>query len=154
MSDEFDEVDDNTADDDAQNGPKALRDQVKKLQKKLDAIEAESKKDKQRLRSIDLQELLDAAKAPKRLAKYAARDIEDVNEDNVLAWLKENGEDFGWSPDEGDDEVDEAEVDRERVSRATARAPQRRPDTSGELLNLLRTGDTKTLIEKGFFDAD
>lgn len=138
------------------DGPKALRALVKKLEKQLEAEKQSNAKNGARLREIDLAEALDKHGASRRLAKYAARDIEDdINEDNVLTWLKENGEDFGWSADDADSTEDDVEVvDRRRISAATTRAPQGRPDSSAELLHALRTMDAKTLIEKGFIDAE
>lgn len=135
---------------DGGSAPKALRDQVKKLNKELAELREQNQKDREQLRARDLADALEKHGAPKRLGKYAARDITDVSDDAVLEWLKENGEDFGWTPDEGTGEDDETERQAERVSRATNDAPTQRPTSDQELLHLLRTADPKTLIEKGY----
>lgn len=140
--------DDDNADDKA-NAPKALRDQNKKLNKELEDLRKQNAEVQEKLRARDLAEALETHGAPKRLAKYAARDIEDVSEDAVLEWLKENGEDFGWEPAEEEDaEVEETKAQARRISRASSDAPSQRPTTNDQLLHELRTADAKTLREK------
>ena len=136
-------------DDDAKQTPKALRDHAKKLADENAELRKQFADLAEKQKARDLAELLESKGASKRLAKYASKEIEDVSEDAVNEWLKENGEDFGWTPDEGDGQVDETEQQARRVRRATEEAPAARPTTDAELLHLLRTGDHKTLIEKG-----
>lgn len=132
------------------NGPKALRDQVKKLNKQLQDLVKERDELKAVKRQGDLAGHLKKFDAPERLSKYAARDIEDVSEDSVLEWLKENGADFGWEQptDEGSDEAAVQEAAR-RISHSSSAAPQSKTVTADALLNELKTADSKTLREKG-----
>lgn len=129
------------AKDKADRDNKELRDQLAKLQSKD--------------RTRDLAEFLDNAKAPKRLAKYAARDIEgDVTEETVNEWLKENGADFGWEPEASDDADDDAAELREnarRISNASQNAPEAK---TGMTVDRIKNMSPAELVAAGIVVPD
>lgn len=142
------DLDTHEDDGDSQNGPKPLRDKLKKIERELDDLRKENADLKVFKRSSDLEKLLDAAGAPRKLAKYAARDIEDVSADTVQEWLKENGEDFGWAA-QSTGELDDVATQQQRISRATDQAPPTQPGNSAALLHRLQTEDYSVLKAEG-----
>lgn len=123
MSDIIDDLDDENDAGGAETdtGPKALRAELKKLKARQTALETENAGLKKDQRSRAVGELLEKHGASPRLAKYYDRT--EASDDDVQAWLKENGEDFGWNPD-GSDETDQDTVDEAaRIGRATISAP-------------------------------
>lgn len=117
------DIDDTNADDtEAGTGadaPKALRDQNSKLNKQLQETLAKLAEAEKVSAGIKIAEALEANGAEAKLKKYIPTDVAD--EAGVLAWLKENGEDFGW---EDPDTVDtEAQDQQQVIQRATANAP-------------------------------
>jgi hypothetical protein len=133
------------------SAPKALRDQAKKLAKENAELRKQFDELNAKARVRDLADALETHGAPKKLAKYAARDLEDTSADAVLEWLKENGEDFGWEPEGSSD--DSTEQQAGRISAATQAAPPTNAGTSSDLLHKLRSGDYKSLVEAGLVPA-
>lgn len=128
MSDNEDEYDDdgNVITKPAGDGPKALRDQLKKIQKERDELLAENTEFKKSQRTTVIEQALAKHNAPVRLKRLVASEVDDPSEDTVLKWLEENGEDFGWSPEEADnDEELDTRNNAARVSRAVTSAPSK-----------------------------
>lgn len=91
MSDTY--YDDDTND----NGPKALRDLVEKLQKELkdqkkafEALETEKATLSAQVKKSSLASLLKAAGVPEKFAARADKDGAEATEDGVKAWIEEN----------------------------------------------------------------
>lgn len=128
MSDNDDDLDGNDGDggDDA-NGPKALRAELKKTKLKLAELETENTKFKAEQKKTSVAEALKQHGASERLSRYY--DGEGTSPDDVLAWLKENGSDFGWSDgqaEEDDENADEARRigEASRMARPPAGGPR------------------------------
>lgn len=120
MSD-VDEYDDDL-DTDTDNAPKALRQQVKKLNAEL----AESRKlieeFQTRQRQSVIADVLREKNANPKLAKFITRDLEgDVTEESVAKWLEDEGELFGYTPPSPEDEGVAAQ--QAAISRASTAAP-------------------------------
>lgn len=127
--------------------PNGLRQALEAAKAERDqfAVELDELRKERRQRTV--AESLEKHGASPRLAKFY--DKADASEDDVLGWLRENGEDFGWSDSDAAD-TDDAETMEEarRISRATASAPQK---AAARTLtrDLLATGDYKELRKQG-----
>lgn len=123
MSDNDDDFDENEGEggNDA-NGPKALRAELKKLKTKNAELETENNTFKATQKRSTVAEALKQHGASERLARFYDKD--EASSDDVLAWLKEYGEDFGWSEDAAASD-DEDVVEARRISAASAAAPAR-----------------------------
>jgi uncharacterized protein YjgD (DUF1641 family) len=134
------------------NGMKALRQQLKKLQKDAEDREKELETFRSKARTSTISDVLKEAKAPEKLARFVARDLEgDITEEAVKKWLADNGDVFGWSPDDSDDGVDPATAAAaSRISQATNNAPE--PVTGTPTVEQLRSADYDTLIRLGIVD--
>lgn len=152
MSDQTDDFDDDAdGDKPDESGPKALRAQLKKLQAEKSALESENGKLKSDQRKHSVSQALEKHGARPSLAKFY--DKTESSDDDVLAWLKENGEDFGWS-ESGDesDEDDDTAKEAGRISEASSRAPQR-PNAPRVDPEFIRTAPREKLIEMGILAA-
>ena len=121
---EFDDTEDEQEQKPQADGPKQLRQALAKAKKELAAALEERDKLRASGRARDIADALEAHGAPKRLAKYV--DVQEASSDGVLAWLRENGEDFGWSP--ADEEPDEEEAHDQEQARRLSRASQQAPE--------------------------
>lgn len=137
-------------DDDVQDGnaAKTLRTQNKKLAKDLADLTAQLASFQQKERAGSLATHLSKLGAPAKAAKYAARDIEgDVTEEAVLTWLKAEGDMFGWTEsDDDDDTADQAQL----ISQATSAAKSPVTGWTSERMNSASTAD---LIKAGIIHA-
>lgn len=123
---EVDTSEDNPTD---SEGMKSLRKALVKSEKERKEAQTELAKQATVNRSRDIGDLLAKVKAPARLGRFAAKDIEgDVTEESVNKWLDENAEDLGWTrpdaDDSDDDDADDTAVNARRISQATESAPQ------------------------------
>lgn len=130
------ELDDDNLDDNNTNtgaetpAAKTLRKQNSKLAADLKAAEERITALMQKTKTADLAVLLKDKfkvdeKYQSKAARFIARDVEDPTEESVLAWLKEDGDMFGWSEDslgDGQASTDRAEQAR-RISNITNSAP-------------------------------
>lgn len=113
------------------------------------ALESEVGTLKKSMRSITVAEALKANGARPSLAKFYDKD--EASPDDVLAWLKENGEDFGWSEsdaDDTDDTDDDTKEEARRIRQATEMAPQRKLGTT-VTAEYLRTASYADLKKQG-----
>lgn len=114
--DEFDEVENDEAGEQGSgDGPKALRNLVKQLQKQMRDQEEELKGYRKAARSTKVADLL-----PKGFPKAAAKfyDAEDVSQEAVDAWAKANAEAFNYTPEQADD--GQQQVNREAAAAQAA----------------------------------
>lgn len=123
MTNATDDIDiDEEIDDEAEakgNVPKVLRRQIAKQKKELEETRAQLATLSSRIRKADVADALKVHGAPEKLSKYFTGD--DTSPESVLAWLTENGEDFGWEPPTSEDE-DEDQTNARLVSNASANA--------------------------------
>lgn len=129
MSNENDDLDNEEDETETGNAPKVLRKQNSDLTRQLaEEREARGKLEKD-LRKFTLADFLTQHGAESKLAKYVPAEVSDS--DGVLAWLKEDGDVFGWQPtDDGEDEDgDDTREQAARISRATRTAPDARTPT-------------------------
>lgn len=113
------ELDDELEDEAEGNVPKVLRKQIAKQKKELEEARAQLAELGTKIRKADVVEGLKAHGAPERLSKYFVGD--DTSAEGVLAWLNENGEDFGWEPQASDEEAEDQTAARQ-VSNLAANA--------------------------------
>lgn len=107
------------------SGIKSLRAQLRKLEADSRVKDAELAKFRSQTRTSTIADVLREAKAPAKLAKFVERDIEgDVTPDAVKSWLTDNGDIFGWSPDESSTVDEDTRTAASRISQATANAPE------------------------------
>lgn len=79
-----------------ENAPKALRDQVKKLQAGLTAEKQRADGLQRQVASHALADVLTGFKNPKRVEKdLLSDDVDPTDKAAVEAWLSENGDDYG-----------------------------------------------------------
>lgn len=88
----YDAYDDDATDE----GPKALRDLVKKLQKDLEKVSTERDQFASKAKEADLSKVFTKLNVPPRIQRWM-KDV-DSTEEAVTKWLAENGEDFGYTP--------------------------------------------------------
>lgn len=93
MSYEYDEHDDANED-----GPKALRDLVKKLQKDLDKVSSERDEFAAKAKAAELTDIFTKKSVPPSIQRWIKKDGVEPTAEAVDQWLAENGEDFGWKP--------------------------------------------------------
>lgn len=131
-------------------GPKALRDALAAANAKVVELEAENTTFKKQARRQTVAQALEKHGAKPSLAKYFDKD--EASDDVVLAWLTENGEDFGWSPDGADDDDAETMEEAGRIGRAsTSGVPSRSaPRVDREFI---RTAPREELIKMGILHA-
>lgn len=91
-------------DNDRDNGPKALRELVEKLQKQvkdhekaLETERAEKATLAAQVKKSSLAELLKAAGVPEKFAARADKDGAEATEDGVKAWIEENKDFYNFS---------------------------------------------------------
>lgn len=142
MSTNEDDFDENDGTDSADaNAPKALRAQVKKLNLKLAELETENGTLKKDQRTRTVAEELAKHGASQKLVKY-------VDNDDVLVWLKENGEDFGWSETTDEDE-DEEVVEQARLIRRSSDNARQAPATRSVTREMLASTSYEELKKQG-----
>lgn len=83
-------------DDTNEDGPKALRDLVKKLQRDLEKVTEERNTFASKAKEADLSKVFTKLSVPPRIQRWM-KDVEPT-EEAVGKWLAENGEDFGYTP--------------------------------------------------------
>lgn len=148
MTDVADDTDfDNDDDGDGGQGPKALRDQVKKLTKQLKDLTAERDTLQKTTRQHAVSSALEKHGAKPRLARFY--DGGATDDESVLAWLKDNGEDFGWTPPDDDEDDDGTADAAEAVARAAASGTPPSPGSNAELLTKLKTYTPAQLRAEG-----
>lgn len=142
--------DDDLENEDEPKKPSGLRSALTAAQQRVAELETENATLKVETRKRSVAEALEQHGAKARLAKFY--DSEGTSSDDVLAWLKENGEDFGWSEDSagGNEDPDDEDTVREaqRINRASTSAPQK---TVGRNVTResLATGDYAELKKQG-----
>lgn len=151
MSNDPDDLDpdDESADGttDTTNAPKGLRSKVKAQDEQIAKLIAENAKLAAGQRSRTLAEALEANGASAKLAKFYPSEKE-ASDDDVLKWLQEDGELFGWSADGASDDDPDTVEQAELIGRASSQAPQRRIQ-GGLTVKELATGDYKDLQKRG-----
>lgn len=148
--DDLDPDDDGSADGaaDTTNAPKGLRSKVKAQEEQITKLIAENAKLAAGQRSRTLAEALEANGASPKLAKFYPAEKE-ASDDDVLKWLQEDGELFGWSTDGSSDDDPDTVSQAEMIGRASANAPQRQI-TRGPTVQEIASGDYADLRKKGY----
>lgn len=125
---------------------KGLRDAVEAAQRRVAELETENATLKQAQRKTSVTSALEKHGARPSIARFY--DGEGTSDDDVLKWLQDNGEDFGWQPGDPDEGEDQDVTDARRISRATTSAPQR---TAGVQITpeFIRTAPREELIKLG-----
>jgi hypothetical protein len=138
---------------DTGNGMKALRAQIKKLAKEKADQDTELAQFRKQVRSGSIVEFLNEHGASPKLAKYAAADIDgDVTKESVLAWLKSDGDAFGWQEEPGDSSADSDTANQaRRISQATSGAPEAQ---TGLTVEMIQGMDFDALIKNGIVKAN
>lgn len=146
MSNEYDDsdIDDEQSEQQGEgNAAKALRKQNSQLKKELDELREKHKQLETSVRQTTIADALESHGASKRLARYVDPEIADS--DGVLNWLRENGEDFGWTPTEEPDEGEqEFQSQARRLAEASAQAPEVR---TPNILQALQSAKTPAEID-------
>lgn len=144
--DDFDE-DEDTETTEKKNGPADLRRALKAANKAKADLETEIAELRSARLKSTVADALQKHGAPTRLSKYY--DKSEASDDDVLAWLKENGEDFGWSADQQEDTddadtVDEAkrigQVSQGAAPRGTSRGIDQAAIAGGDYMELRKQG--------------
>lgn len=98
MSDYYDDPTD-------ENGPKALRDHAKKLEKELADLKKSLEDERQaraeaekKAKSASLADLLRDAKVDPKFARLASRDEVEPTKEAVAAWIEENKDFYSFTP--------------------------------------------------------
>lgn len=108
VADDFDAL---MSDDDATTGGsdlvKQLRAALKAAHKERDTLKTQVADQAKATRTTSLSDLLTAAGAKPALAKYFPAES-DVSTETVTSWLKEEGELFGWQPNQAVEPTDDA----------------------------------------------
>lgn len=120
MSDNYEYDDDYEFEDEQPNGPKALREQVKKLQSQLQAKDKELGKLRSSLTDRNVTDVLAGKnfKNPDRVKKAILADGVDATDPSaVQTWLQENGDDYAKAApaSEGSEDEPATSVDPEVV---------------------------------------
>lgn len=139
-TDDFDLDDDETG-----NGPAQLRSALKKTQKELREAQQRIQQFEVTTRQATIESVLREKNANPAIAKFVAKDLNDVSPETVNAWLAENGELFGYT--EQTPETDPVAQQAARISQASALAP---PAQTGVTLEGLRTMSDDELIRLGY----
>ena len=112
----------NTDADSDEQGPKALREHLKQvekqrkdLEKALEDMRAENAKLLKDTRESKLGNLLRDKQVSPRIAKWIARDEVEATEEAVTKWLEENGEDFGYKPGQAEKPADQQQQAQQAV---------------------------------------
>lgn len=107
------------------NAAKSLRAELKKTKARLAELETENTTFKAKEKKQTVAQAFEKFNAKPSLARFY--DGEGTEEDDVLAWLKENGDDFGWTEDGADtDDADGDTVEQaRRIGQLSTSAPQR-----------------------------
>ncbi len=132
-SDEFDTLMSDVEDAGGSDLVKRLRTALKAQKTELTTLRTQVQEQTKVSRASSLKTALEASGAKPALAKYFPSDGE-VTDEAVLAWLKEDGELFGWTAPEA---AEEANADD--VAAATAISglkPRQGPDTHGRVAAL------------------
>lgn len=85
-------------DDDNFDGPPALREAYKKLQKELEAERKARAEAEKKAAEGSLAKIFSDKKVPANIQRWMKRDEVEATEAAVDKWLNENGADFGWKP--------------------------------------------------------
>lgn len=108
-------------DDDQTQGPKALREQVKKLAKQLETLTGEleaERKEKAELagqvKSVSLRDALSAAGVDAKFLKVAEKDGVEPTEEAVKKWVKENEDIYSFKPVEAKPQQGEPDGEEEQ----------------------------------------
>ena len=107
MSDNIYDDDYSDESDESSNGPKALREALKKAHSEAKAKAKEFEDLSTKFESLNkkvteqsLADLLREKQVPANIAKWIKRDGIDSTAEAVDEWLKDNGDDFGYKPGE------------------------------------------------------
>ena len=146
MSD-VDDYDDD-ADEPKPSKGNALREQNSKLASEKADLEKRLNDLLQKDRARTIADALREKGANPKLAKYVARDLEgEVTDESVAKWLEEEGELFGYTA--GSDEDDADAVQQQRISDASATAPQSQTGFTPERIKQMSHAE---LIQAGLLD--
>lgn len=109
------------------DGPKALRDALEKANRERKELAEKVAKFEEAQKAQTLANKIAAAGLPEGAAKFAARDIQDVTDEAVAAWVEENKPLFGGVVENATQEPDvsSAAVGAPSIDPATAAAIQR-----------------------------
>lgn len=119
---------------------KQLRKQLRDKDKRLSEIETQFTELRNSARRDSLSKVLQAHGAKPGLARFFPADS-DPTEENVLAWLKEEGDLFGWTPPAAEQPQESAPVDEaeaqlrasyERVANTERAADAVAPDAGAQ----------------------
>lgn len=147
MTDQIDDPDENDNSETKPGSAKGLRAALDAANAAKLALETENATLKKTVRQTTVAEALKTHGAKPSLAKFYDKD--EASTDDVLTWLRENGEDFGWTEGDGADDDDAETVNQAGRIRTLADgapqkvvAPQVTPD-------MLKTADYATLRAAG-----
>jgi len=129
--------DEEDEDDTTITGQESENDLQKKLRKKIRADEKRIKELEEQLTGFtkvekerSVKEVLEKQGVNPKAARLILKDLDEVNEETVQNWLEENGDLFGYSPEEGTPEVDSnrAELRKQNSVTQGAITPDRGED--------------------------
>ena len=129
--------DDEDEDDTTITGNESDNDLQKKLRKKIRADEKRMKELEEKLdtyvkkeKESSVKELLEKQGVNPKAARLILKDLDEVTPETVTNWLEENGDLFGYSPEQGTPEVDgnRAELSKQDSITQGAITPDRAED--------------------------
>ena len=129
--------DDEDEDETTITGNESENDLQKKLRKKIKADEKRMKELEEKLdgyvkkeKESSVKELLEKQGVNPKAARLILKDLDEVTEETVSNWLEDNGDLFGYSPEQGTPEVDgnRAELSKQNAITQGAITPDRAED--------------------------
>lgn len=130
--------DDEDEDDTTITGNESENDLQKKLRKKIKADEKRMKELEEKLdtyvkkeRESSVKELLEKQGVNPKAARLILKDLDEVTPESVTNWLEDNGDLFGYNPEQGTPEVDSNREELRKQNTVTQGAIT--PDRSEDL---------------------
>jgi len=135
-----DDDNDTTETAEASEGIKSLRSALKKARSENAALQKQVTEFLAGQKRTAVADVLKAKGVNEKVAKFVLADAGDneVNEDFVANWLKENGEIFGIQPAAEAEQEDPGLDQADRIAEASARAQSTSPQSVGTLLQRLQ----------------
>ena len=117
---------------DLRKAKKADEKRIKELTEKLEAFERQQKES-------TVKTVLESKGVNSKAARLILKDLDEVNEESVNTWLKENGDIVGYTPQEEQEVTPQAVREFSRQDGATQFAST--PDVSDEYVDMLQNYD-------------
>lgn len=146
-----DEDEDTTTETDTFNGDgsdllkklrKAKRSDEKRIKELTEQLDGYTKKQREAI----VKEVLEKEGVNPKAARLALKDIEDVTEESVNTWLKDNGDLFGYAGKDASGDENRQALGRQDSSVAGANAPDRGQDLEMRIANAKNEDELRAIL--------